>query len=129
MNGVRKNILVLVCGALLIGVLFRSFVILPALVIITLGLVSVFVLLILSRKSVGVILVFVILGFGWHSFVATDMCSNSLDSFEGKEFVIEGVVTSEPVVSGVRRSFELAPEEIGLVFRGEEVSLCLFLQN
>jgi competence protein ComEC len=123
MNGVHNNILILICSALLVGVLFRSFVVLPILLIVISLLVSLLVLLLVPRKSVGIFLLFVVAGFGWYSIVATDICSSSLDSFEGKEFVVRGTVSSEPLVSGVRRSFQVVPKDVLVLFRGEEVSL------
>jgi competence protein ComEC len=111
------------CGALLIGVLFRSLFSLSFEVVVVCGLVSLLVLLVVKNRIIGAAVLFVVFGFAWHSFMATDMCANILDSFLEETLIVEGVVISEPVVSGVRRSFHVEPEKTGIVFRGQEVSL------
>ncbi|NCS99697.1 ComEC family competence protein, partial [Candidatus Parcubacteria bacterium] len=134
MNGHQsKNVLIVVCSTLLFGVLFRSFFSLSADLILILLLIGC-LLLILSlkaRRSFTIAFGFigVVSGFGWHSYMSTDMCAEMLDYFVGKELEVSGIVSSEPTRSGVRSSFHVKPQDIRIAFRGETFQLSNFLEN
>ncbi len=128
MNGLQsKHAVIVVCSALLMGVLFRNIFSVSSGVIITLFLTSLLLLLLsfYYKKGLAYVLgfVFIVVGFGWTSYVATDMCQGFMDSFVGKEMRITGVVRSEPTSSGVKQSFNLSPKETGVLIRGEKVIL------
>ena len=133
MNGLRNNLLLIVCSALLVGVLFRSFFSVSWAVLIVVFLVvclaGLFSLKKKKAQQVIVALLFILAGFGWSSYMATDVCSSMFDSFTDEEVKIRGVVASEPASSGVRQTFNIQPIDMGIMIRGESNSILPFLKT
>ncbi|MFT5359743.1 MAG: competence protein ComEC [Candidatus Paceibacteria bacterium] len=133
MNGLHKNLLVIVCGALLTGVLFRNFFYASwEVLIIGFLIVCLFGLFSLHKKKADKIvigLLFIIIGFGWSSYMATDVCSGMFDSFVDESIQIRGIVASEPSSTGVRQTFNIKPIDMNVVIRGESNSIIPLLKT
>jgi len=123
MNGHRFDVLIAICSALLVGVLFRSvfsvsfeYVFLALLVSLLIVVVSLYYkgLVLMGVLSVGIVA-----GYGWHAYVSPDSCNQLLDSFVGKPVSVEGFVSSESSVKGVSQTFVLDPTTLGISFRGQ----------
>ncbi len=130
MNGQKySDILIVVCSTLLFGVFLRSFFNVSFEIGIVLFLGAFLLVVIFRNKFLALGLVCLFVGFGWHSYVATDMCAGLLDSFVEKDLVVTGVVSSEPVASSVRRSFHVKPKKVEFLFRGQSNSFEGFVKN